>query len=75
MTRKWLLSSSEKNISALYCFYEGIFERLDYLDETVRRGEPPALAWEWFDKNPTGWKDYNAAMIAATKPPCAIVQP
>ena len=67
MTIKWMLRSSPKCISSGFSHLENILEQWDYLGEAIRRGETPKLAWEWLDQHPTGWEDYNAAMMATAR--------
>lgn len=67
MTSKWMLSSSPNHIADMFIFWEGVLERWGYLDEAIRQGEPPMLAWKWFDEHPNGWKDYSAAMMSTAR--------
>lgn len=67
MTAKWMVRGSANDLADLFRYFEGVLERWGDLAEAIRRGEPPILAWEWFDQHPTGWADYHAAMMATAR--------
>ncbi len=63
MTLKWIIPLVPNAIGGMISGIEGILERWQYLDETIREGHPPILAWEWLDQQPGRWKDYQALMM------------
>jgi len=63
MTLKWILGLSPNGIAGMVPGIEGILDRWQYLDETIRQGRPSMTAWEWFDQQPGRWKDYQAIMM------------
>ncbi|UCH06488.1 MAG: hypothetical protein JSV55_10255 [Deltaproteobacteria bacterium] len=67
MTTKWMVRSSPSYIADGFPYFNGVIERWGYMDEAIRRGETPTLAWEWFDQHPDGWQNYNAAMMAQAR--------
>ena len=67
MTVKWMVRSSPYYIAETFAYFNGVLERWDYLDEAIRTGETPTLTWEWLDQHPSGWDDYNAAMMATAR--------
>lgn len=67
MTVKWMVRSSPSYVADAFPHFNGVIERWGYLDEAIRRGETPTLAWEWLDQHPDGWQNYNAAMMASAR--------
>jgi len=67
MTGKWMVRSSSNYIADAFPYFNGVIERWGYLDEAIRRGETPTLAWEWLDQHPDGWQNYNATMMASAR--------
>ena len=55
MTRHWLLASGAADLSELFFQFDDMLKRWDYLDETVRKGTPPSLGWEWLDAHAGSW--------------------
>lgn len=67
MTNKWMLCDSPNSLAGLFgSYFSGLLERWEYLHESIRRGEPPLLAWEWFDQKPGRWREYQEAQIGMT---------
>ena len=67
MTVKWMVRSSPTYIASAFPFFNGVIEHWGYLDEAIRKGETPLTGWEWFDRQPDGWQNYNAAMMATAR--------
>ena len=68
MSAKWMVRSSPYYIASGFPhFEEGLIRRWGYLDEAIRQGKPPTLAWEWLDQHPNRWEHYNAAMMATAR--------
>jgi predicted O-methyltransferase YrrM len=67
MTAKWMVRSSPHCIADAFPYFNDILEIWGDLDEAIRRGETPTLAWEWLDQHPDGWNNYNAAMVALAR--------
>ena len=67
MTAKWLVRSSPNCIADGFSSAQGLFERWGYLEESIRRGEPPMLVWEWLDQDTGRWKEYQQGMIAMAR--------
>ena len=67
MTSKWILESSPNSMACMFSGMEGALDRWRYLNETIRDGSPPMLAWEWLDQHPGGWKDYQGMMIGMAR--------
>lgn len=67
MTVKWMLRGSPASFVGSLSFFEGLLDRWRYLDESIRRGEPPMLVWEWFDQHPGGWRNYQAALLGMAR--------
>jgi len=67
MTAKWMVRSSPNYIADGFPHFNDVMARMGYLDEAIRRGETPTLAWEWLDQHPDGWQNYNAAMMASAR--------
>jgi predicted O-methyltransferase YrrM len=64
MTAKWMVRSSPHYVAEMFPYMNDVLEIWGDLDEAIRRGETPTLAWEWLDQHPGGWDKYNAAMVA-----------
>lgn len=62
MTLRWLPALGEG-----IPFFEMLLDRLDDLEDTVRRGAPPVDAREWLDRRPNGWRDFQAGMVALAR--------
>jgi hypothetical protein len=67
MTVKWMVRSSPSYVADAFPHFNGVIEQWGYLDEAIRRGETPTLAWEWLDQHPEGWQNYNTAMMASAR--------
>jgi predicted O-methyltransferase YrrM len=64
MTAKWMVRSSPYCVVDMFPYINDVLEIWGNLDEAIRRGETPIMAWEWLDQHPDGWNNYNAAMVA-----------
>ena len=62
MTRHWLLASGAADLSELFFQFDDMLKRWDYLDETVRKGTPPSLGWEWLDAHAGSWAHYQEGL-------------
>ncbi len=62
MTADWMLHGAPGDVSDLFLYFDDVLERWGYLEETIRRGSPPCMAWEWMDRKEGGWKRYHAAL-------------
>lgn len=67
MTAKWLVRSSPNCIADGFSSAQGLFERWGYLEESIRRGKPSMLTWEWLDQDAGRWKEYQQGMIAMAR--------
>jgi SAM-dependent methyltransferase len=63
MTDKWMLDNAPQTIVHLFRFFDSVIERCGYLEETIRKGTPPVLGWEWFNQHPEVWEQYYAGML------------
>ncbi len=64
MTAKWMVRSSPQYVAEMFPYMNDVLEIWGDLEEAIRRGETPTMAWDWLDQHPDGWKNYNAAMVA-----------
>ncbi len=46
MTVKWILGSSPHSVACIFPGMQGALDRWRYIDETIRNGRPPKLAWQ-----------------------------
>lgn len=68
MAAKWLLRDSPHSFAGGVPFFESmVFERWDYLDESIRRGEPAHTPAEWLAQHPDGYRIYEQGMIAVAR--------
>ena len=67
MTVKWMVRSSPHHIAEMFPYMNDVLEIWGDLEEAIRRGETPIMAWEWLDQHPDGWNNYNAAMVAMAR--------
>lgn len=70
MTRKWMLHDSPNCIANLFSFFDSVIERCDYLEESIRNGEPPVFGWKWFNQHPWVWQEYYAGMLDGARLVC-----
>ena len=63
IAEKWMIKDSPSTIAHLFQFFDTVIQRCDYLEETIRKGRPPIMGWEWFNKHPGSWEAYYAGML------------
>lgn len=69
MTSKWLLRSSPQSFAAFLEWWgEQVLPFWDlYLEEGLRRGEPPISICDWLDERPRGWDLAQAGFEAVAR--------
>jgi len=67
MTVKWVVRSSPHHVAEMFPYMNDVLEIWGDLEEAIRKGETPTLAWEWLDQHPDGWNNYNGAMVAMAR--------
>jgi hypothetical protein len=67
MTDKWMLESSEINMSEMLDFFDDAFERWKNLDQSIITGKPSAKGNEWFNSHSDRWDNYHANLRIAAK--------
>ena len=65
VTRKWLDRRSAHSIEDLVAYFETLFARWGYLDDTVRRGSPHRMYFELF--TPEDWRVYTHGMMSLAR--------
>lgn len=61
MTKKWMDRRSDHSVRNLMAYFETLYDRWSYLDETVRRGSPEKTYFELF--TPEDWRIYTYGMM------------
>jgi hypothetical protein len=67
MTRRWMLRSSPQCVADMFPSFEDMMRRWDYLDETIRRGIPSTLGYQWYDARPGSWRRYHEGLRAVAR--------
>ncbi|MCS4537849.1 MAG: methyltransferase [Thaumarchaeota archaeon] len=69
MTSKWLLSKSPSNLADMVRIWDSdIFEFWDkYLEGAVVKGKASITIYEWFNKQPDGWRTFNFFEMAIAR--------
>jgi SAM-dependent methyltransferase len=62
MARHWLLASGTTDLTELFFQFDDMLKRWDYLDETIKKGVPPLMGWEWLDAHGGGWAHYHEGL-------------
>ena len=69
MTSRWLLRKSPSNLADMVRIWDSdIFEFWDkYLEGAVVKGKVPMTIYEWFNKQPDGWRTFNFFEMAIAR--------
>jgi hypothetical protein len=67
MTEKWMLDSSDVNLSEMMDFFDDAFDRWQNLDQSIITGKPSITGKDWFNKNSKRWDSYHANLRIAAK--------
>lgn len=67
MTEKWMLTTSEINLTEMLNFFDDAFNRWQNLDQAVLTGRPSIKGNEWFNSHENTWDNYHKNLRTAAK--------
>jgi len=59
MTRHWLLESGTTDLTEMFFQFDDMLKRWDYLDDSIKKGSPPVMGWEWLNAHEGSWAHYH----------------